>query len=100
MSIHLTRQRGGTWYARGIVRWGKKKVTVPEFSTGCHSRANAEAAVAAEERRQIDLLTETPGERADRLTINDCLLAYLRRPGGIAEYDKVRVRDFAEQIGD
>jgi hypothetical protein len=80
MSLHL-RRRGDVWHARGTVRVGRESVEVREFSTGCRARADAEAVATAEEARiRADVLDGDAG-RARRLTLADCFLAYLGRPG-------------------
>jgi integrase len=97
LSIRL---RGATWHARGTVRVGTKTVTVREFSTGANTRTDAEAVCAAEEARiRADTLDGTAG-RAQRLTVDDALVAYLKRPGRkLASYDKTRIAIFAEAMG-
>jgi integrase len=99
MPLHL-RLRGVVWHARGTVRIGRKTVEVPEFSTGMRRRADAEAVAADEEARvRADHLDGDQG-RTRRLTIADCLKIYLKRPGGVPQYDKDRLADLSARIGD
>ncbi len=93
------RNRGGVWYARGTVRYGKSVVAVREFSTGCSDHADALAAAEAEAERIRGEIQEGPQGRARSLTIAECLLAYTNRPGGVRSYDQDRLDDFAERIG-
>lgn len=93
------RKRGEVWYARGTLRVGLTSIPVGEFSTGANSRADAEAFAEAEARKIVQNHLEGAAGRARRLTIDDCLLAYLKRPGGVESYDADRVADMAERIG-
>lgn len=94
------RKRGAIWHARGTIRVGRESITVPEFSTGCGSRADAEAVAGAEEARiRAERLDGSAG-RARRLTLAACALHYLRRPGGVKPYDAARVRAMVEAMGD
>lgn len=100
MPVHVSRKRKGVWYARGTVRVGKASVVVPEYSTGCRARADAEAQAAARDAEiRKDLLEGGSGRRRD-LTIADCILAYLSRPGGVHGYDQDRLAELNERIGD
>lgn len=99
MPVHVSRRRNGVWYARGSVRAGQATAVVAEFSTGCRSRAEADAVAA---RRDAELrrdLIEGPAGRARRLAIADCLLAYLQRPGGVSAQDHDRLQVFNEAFG-
>ena len=99
MPLHY-RKRGKTWHARGRIRVGTQTVIVEEFSTGARSRIDAEAIGAAREAEiRGDILDGAAG-RARRLTIGDCLEAYLSRPGGVRSYDVARVGEFNEIFGD
>lgn len=98
MPLHL-RKRGDIWHARGTVRVGRETVDVGEFSTGARSRADALAVAAQEEARIRAEALEGVGGRVRRLTIADCLEAYLSRPGGVPPYDVERVADFNERLG-
>lgn len=93
------RRRSGVWYCRGTVRVGRETFTVPEFSTGCSSRADATATGAAEEARIRAEYFEGPAGRAKRVAIAECFAAYLRRPGGVQTYDADRVATLNEAIG-
>lgn len=99
MPVHVTRKRGGVWYARGTVHVGSRSVIVPEFSTGCGARADADAVAAARDQEERQALLAGQSSRAARLTIADCLLSYLSRPGGIKPWDVARVAEFSELIG-
>ena len=98
MPLHY-RRRGDIWHARGRIRVGTQTVIVAEFSTGARARADAEAIGAAREADiRGDILDGTQG-RHRRLTIGDCLEAYLSRPGGVRSYDVARVAELNEMIG-
>lgn len=101
MPVHVTRRRrkNGPWYARGTVRVGQATIVVPEYSTGCLSRADADAEAARRdaEARQ-DILSGAAG-RARKLTIADCIVAYDERPGGVSPSDANRLADFNDRIG-
>lgn len=98
MPLHL-RRRGEVWHCRGTVRVGKESITVPEFSTGSRARADATAIAAAHEAEiRTDTLAGDRG-RSSRLTVADCLAAYLTRPGGVKRYDQVRCRELGLAIG-
>jgi len=94
------RKRGQVWHARGSIRVGRQKIDVPEFSTGASSRADAEAAAAAEEARLRQEHLDGPAGKARRLTFADCALHYLKRPGGVKQYDKDRLGVLIEAMGD
>ena len=73
MAIHY-RKRGKFWHVRGTVRVGRRVFKVQEHSTGCTSKAEAEAVGAAEEARiRSEALDGTP--RARTITIGDCIAA-------------------------
>jgi integrase len=100
MAITLRRRgRAGTWYARGTIRIGRETIHVPEFSTGCRERADAEAVVEHERARLRAEHLEGPAGRARSLTLADCFLAYLRRPGGVARTDTDRIGRLNEAMG-
>jgi integrase len=94
------RRRGRIYHARGAIRIGRETVHVSEFSTGCRSRADAEAVAAAEEARIRAERLEGPAGRARRLTIGECFAIYLSRPGGLKSYDLQRLNALNEAIGD
>jgi integrase len=98
MPLHL-RRRGEIWHIRGTIRVGRQIITIAEFSTGARSRADAQAAAAAEEARIRADALDGPDGRARRLTITECIATYLQRPGGIPHNDKAKVADLAERIG-
>jgi integrase len=101
MPVHVTRRRkkGGPWYARGTVKVGKARLVVPEYSTGCVSRADAEAQAAARDAEIRESILDGAAGRARRLTISDCIVAYDERPGGVPSSDAGRLADFNERIG-
>ncbi len=99
MPIHVSRKRKGIWYARGTVRVGKARVIVDEYSTGCRARTDADAAAAARDSEIRQDLLEGGSGRPRNLTIADCLLAYLKRPGGVGSNDQARLADFNERFG-
>jgi integrase len=98
MPLHL-RKRGETWHCYGTVRVGQQSVAVKEFSTGRRTRADAEAVSAAREAEIRGEILDGGSGRAKRVTIADCLLDYLRRPGGVKPYDQDRIADLNERIG-
>jgi integrase len=97
--VHVSRKRGGIWYARGSVRVGKTTVIVAEYSTGCSARNAAESAAAARDAEIRQGILEGPAGRSRRLTIADCIAAYLARPGGLQPYDQDRLANFNDRIG-
>lgn len=98
MPLHY-RRRGKVWHARGRVRVGTQTIIVGEFSTGARARVDAEAIGAAREAEIRGDILDGPQGRARRLTIGDCLEAYLSRPGGVRPYDVARVAEFNEIFG-
>lgn len=99
MPLHY-RKRGEIWHARGRVRVGTQTVIVGEFSTGARARTDAEAIGAAREADIRGDILDGPAGRQRRLTVGDCLGAYLSRPGGVRSYDVARIAEFNELIGD
>lgn len=99
MPVRVTRKRGKYWYAGGTVKVGKESVEVEEYSTGCGARADAEN-VAARRDTEVrqDLLGGDRG-RARRVTVADCIVSYISRPGGVKSYDIARLNEFNEMIG-
>lgn len=95
MPLHV-RKRRGVWYARGTVRVGSQTVEVPEYSTGCRNRSDAEAQAGA---REAEIRQSLLNGGIRKLTIADCILAYLARPGGVKPYDQDRLFDFNTRIG-
>jgi len=100
MSMHL-RRRGSLkhWYARGTIHVGRESIAVREFCTGTDSRHDAEAIAASEEARIRGNILEGPAGRARRVSIAEAMLAYLRRPGGVPDYDADRIRALSDAIG-
>ena len=93
------RKRGEVWHCRGSVRVGRETFTVPEFSTGCTALADARTAGSAHEAEIRRDALDGPAGRARRLTIADCLAAYVIRQGGIGVQDERRVDAMNEAIG-
>lgn len=98
MPLHY-RRRGDVWHVRGTVRVGSQTVTVPENSTGCRARADAEAVGASREADIRRGIIDGTAGRAKRVTIADCMLAYLSRPGGVRSYDAARIGALNEHAG-
>lgn len=90
MALHL-RQRGEIWHARGTIRIGSESVEIASFSTGCRSRVDAEAVAGAEEARIRRERLEGGAGRSRNLTVADCFLSYLQRPGGVGNYEKTMI---------
>lgn len=99
MSIHV-RKRGKIWYARGTVRVGKDIVDVPQFSTGCVSKGDADAFAAEHEAKIRRERLAGPGGRQESYTLTAAFLAYIERPGGVEGYDKDRLVDMEGYIGE
>jgi integrase len=97
MPLHY-RKRGKVWHARGRVRVGTQTIVIGEFSTGAHSRVDAEAVGSAREAEVRGDILDGPAGRARRVTIGDCLEAYLLRPAGVKGSDLARVGEFAEML--
>jgi len=98
MALHL-RRRGDIWHARGSVRTGREVVRVGEFSTGCRSRSDAEAAAEAEATRIRSAALDGPAGRARALTVADCILAYANRPRSVSRLDAAKLGLINRQIG-
>ncbi len=94
------RKRGDVWHVRGTIRVGRQTVEVREHSTGCGTRADAEAVGAAEEARVRAEIIEGSGGKLRILTIADCIIAYGSRAKGLQPYDADRCIDFNERLGD
>jgi integrase len=99
MSVHVSRKRKGVWYARGSVHVGKTRVVVAEYSTGCRARVDADAQAAARDAEIRQDILDGGAGRSRNLTIADCILAYLKRPGGVRSNDRARLADFNERLG-
>ena len=93
------RKRGKVWHARGTVRVGRETITVPEFSTGCVARSDAEAVADVEAAKLRAEAIDGPAGRAKRVTIADCLLSYARRPGGVRARDKQPIASLNDFMG-
>jgi integrase len=95
------RKRGEFWHCRGKVRVGRQTFEVPEFSTGCRARAEAEAVGAAEEARiraeVLDTGTLTRPQRA--VSVGECIAAYKARPGSLHPFDVVRLDELNVAMG-
>jgi len=100
MPIHISRKRGGVWYARGTVRVGKARVIVPEYSTGCRARVDADAQAAARDAEIRQDILDGGSGRSRNLTIADCILSYLQRPGGVRGYDRDQLAELNDRFGD
>jgi integrase len=98
MAIHL-RKRGSTYHARGTIRVGRETVSIPEFSTGTGSRADAEAITQAEASRIREAALAGPAGRARQLSMAACIESYLTRPGGIARQDATKLGRMNDTIG-
>jgi integrase len=84
---------------RGTVRVGRQTVKVPEHSTGCRARRDAQAAGEGEaDKIRRELLDGKPVQR--RHTITEAILAYTHRPKGVPEYDLARLEDLMTRIGE
>lgn len=96
------RKRGKVWHCRGAVRIGRQTFTIREFSTGCTTKAEAEAVGAAEEGRirAQYLETGTVTEPPRTVTIRDCISSYKARPGGLHPFDVQRLDELDAAIGD
>jgi integrase len=98
MAISL-RKRGEIWHARGTIRVGRETVTVPEFSTGCSKRADAETAAGIEAERIRAEILEGPAGRARRVTLAECIVAYGQRPKGVSALDAAKFERINDLIG-
>ena len=100
MPLHY-RKRGEVWHCRGTVRVGRRTFPMREFSTGCTSKADAEAIGAVEEARIRGEFLDTGGviEPARVITIQDCIAAYKSRPGKLHPFDVQRLAELDDRIG-
>lgn len=94
------RKRGDRWYAFGVIRFGKERREVPEFSTGCAAFSDAEDAAILEEDRVREELRIGPEGTARKAQISEILLAYAGRPEGHAPGDTKRIDELGKYIGD
>jgi integrase len=101
MVLHY-RKRREVWHCRGSVRIGRQTVTVPEFSTGCTTKADAEAVGAAEEARIRTEFFSTGTiavKPAQIIRVGDCITAYKARPGGLHPFDIERLDELNDAMG-
>jgi integrase len=98
MALHY-RKRGEIWHARGTVRVGRETITVSEYSTGCRTRADAEIAAGAEERRIREATLAGPAGRARALSVADCIFAHGGRPAGVSRLDAAKYSALNDAIG-
>lgn len=98
VALHY-RKRGKVWHVRGTVRVGRRVHKVKEHSTGCTSKADAEAVGAAEEARIRTEALEGAAPRDRAVTIGDCIEAYRARPGGHHPFDDARLVELAAAMG-
>lgn len=98
MALSL-RKRGKVWHARGSVRVGRETISVPEFSTGCRERGDAQAVAEAEAARIRTEALEGPAGRARRFTVADAILGYIARPRGVSALDAAKLNAVNEAIG-
>ncbi len=86
------RKRGKVWHVRGTVRVGRELVTVKEHSTGCTTRADAEAVGAAEEERIRKQALNGPQAALNALTLADAFSDYIE----IKNPPITRIKDISE----
>lgn len=98
MVVHY-RKRGRYWHVRGSVRVGRRVFKVKEHSTGCTSKAEAEAVGAAEEARIRTEALEGTTPRARTVTIGECITTYRARPGGLHPFDEERLAELMDVMG-
>lgn len=92
------RKRGKIWHVRGTVRVGRELVTVKEHSTGCSSRADAEAVGSAEEARIREGKLQGPQAALKTLTLADMISDYMQVRNPRAP-DILVLIDLTERIG-
>lgn len=93
------RKRGPYWHVRGTVRIGRQIIKIKEHSTGCRTKAEAEAVGAAEEARIRAEALDGLEPRQRVIMIRDCLISYRARPGGHHRFDEVRLDELDAVIG-
>lgn len=98
MALHY-RKRGKVWHVRGTVRVGRQIVEVPEHSTGCQTKAEAEAIGAAEEARIRAEILDGAVPRPRSVTISECIAIYRARPGEHHPFDEARLTELDAAIG-
>ena len=96
------RRRGcaGTWYVRGSVSLGERRVVIAEFSTGTGDEDAARHLMAERERALREELMFGPRAVASRAVIADAFEAYLSKPKRPNSSDVLRVGMMNERIGD
>ena len=93
------RKRGRIYHVRGTIRVGSERRRVQEHTTGCDSKAEAEAYKA---RLECDIRGELLDGRkvgVGRLKFADAGLAYINRPG-VHPNDVWRIEELNERMGD
>lgn len=98
MAIHY-RKRGKVWHVRGTIRVGRQIIRVPEHSTGCRIRAEAEAVGAAEEARLRAEALDATAPRARPVTIGECIAVYRARTGDHHPFDESRLVELETAMG-
>lgn len=94
------RKRGKVWHVRGTIRVGRRVIKMREFSTGCSTKADAEAVGAAEEARlRGEVFSGLEPQRPRTVTIGECIASYRARPGGLHPFDEARLRMLDECMG-
>jgi integrase len=84
---------------RGTIRVGRQVIRVPEHSTGCRIKAEAEAVGAAEEARLRTEAIEATVPRARAVTIGECIAIYRARPGNHHPFDEARLAELEATMG-
>ena len=98
MTLHY-RKRGKVWHVRGTIRVGRQVIEVPEHSTGCQTKAEAESIGAAEEARIRAELLDGTAPRARSVTIGECIALYCARPGDHHPFDAARLAELEATMG-
>lgn len=98
MALHY-RKRGKVWHVRGTIRVGRQVIEVLEHSTGCRTKAEAEAVGAAEEAKTRAELLDGTAPRARSVTIGECIVLYRARPGDHHPFDNARLTELEATMG-
>jgi len=95
------RQRGKAeiWYIRGTVKYGRKTILVPEFSTGTSDEHVATLLKGEHERELMEQLIFGPAASIVHASIADAFDAYLCKPIRPHGSDVVRIGRMNEHIG-
>ncbi len=95
------RRRGkrGTWYIRGSVTLGERRIVVAEYSTGTCDKAAASHLMAVREQELREQLLFGPRAVAASAVIADAFELYLTKPKPPNSTDVVRVGVMNERIG-